>query len=294
MTNSQMHGFVFAATGEGYTALAVRAAATVRDHHPDIPIDLFTDTPTDAPVFDQIHTLERSWHRPKMGALRRSRFARTIYLDADLFVLADISDIFDTLDQFDIAAAHDQERNDVCAVRQWTKPLPSAFPQYNSGVIGIKRSPQTDALLRQWEDAVFSANADRDQPALREFLYDSDLRIATLPPEYNLMDISQLATWTSQAAAPRVIHHYLLHMHIGGNWPQIESVEQLLGGRLFRHIGKLNAADKLLTPDATSAKVPAPIARCTGIQPPNPYRRTKGQALYQKFLVWLRSYHNQR
>ena len=78
------HGFIFAVTGPDYTGLARQAAATVAHHHPDIPIDLFTDQPCDDPVFARVHQLSESGPRPKFEALLRSRFDRALYLDAGI------------------------------------------------------------------------------------------------------------------------------------------------------------------------------------------------------------------
>lgn len=252
-----VNGFVFATTGPEYTALAQRAAKTVRKHCPDYPVDLFTDQTITDSVFTQIHTLEKSWHRPKMECLRRARFKHTVYLDADLFVIADISDIFTVLERFDIAAAHDQDRNGPFATTDFTRKLPAAFPQYNSGVMGVTRNARTQAFLHEWEHLVSSNNAPRDQPILRELLFDSDLKICTLPAEYNLFDINQLRIWNAMDTAPRVLHHYYLHAHIKAGRPQVKSVKALLGKPLSAHVQRLISADKYLFPDNTSAHVPA-------------------------------------
>ena len=40
------------------------------------------------------------------------------------------------------------------------------------------------------------------QPALRELLWESDLRLAILPEEYNLMVVSRLASWWTWSPQP--------------------------------------------------------------------------------------------
>ena len=57
----------------------------------------------------QPHALEGAHTRSKVDCLHRSRFARTLYLDADIRVIHDISEMFIVLDRFDIALAHDPE-----------------------------------------------------------------------------------------------------------------------------------------------------------------------------------------
>ena len=104
-------GFVFATTGALYTVLARRAARTLRKTMPDAQIDLFTDQVLDDPVFTQIHRLHTSSSRPKMEAMRRSRFGKTVYLDADIVVLADVSELFALLDRVEFAACQGVARN---------------------------------------------------------------------------------------------------------------------------------------------------------------------------------------
>jgi hypothetical protein len=58
----------------------------------------------------------------------------------------------------------------------------------NTGVVAFKRSARTDAFFAAWlrsyqEDVDCLEN--NDQTSFREALYSSDLRIATLTPEYN-------------------------------------------------------------------------------------------------------------
>ncbi|GGD25642.1 hypothetical protein [Sinisalibacter lacisalsi] len=147
LTAEPEKGFVFATTGESYTILARRAARSLRAVMPRAAIDLFTDQAVDDVVFDQIHGLAHNGHRPKMEALRRSRFARTIYLDADVMVLTDISEVFDLLDGYDLAAALGGNRS-----QQMVPPddgLPRAFPVVNSGVIAARSSPRLAAFLTE-------------------------------------------------------------------------------------------------------------------------------------------------
>jgi len=265
-------GFVFATTGPEYTALAQRAALSVKQHCPDIPIDLFTDQSLTDDTFSRIHKLETIWFRPKMESMYRSRFAHTIYLDADLLVIADIRDIFDMLGRFDLAAAHDQYRNTALATNMYKQPIPAAFPQYNGGLLGFARNERTQAFLRSWEQALKDSGMKRDQPICRELLFDSDLAICTLPGEYNLHRIDQLRTLTSEDGAPRVIHHHYFHQHIAhGHYP-IETVQALLGDTLFNHLQKLIAADSSLNPEKPRRKVAAYCDIQPGKPMPSPFR----------------------
>lgn len=189
MVETNEYGFVFVATGEEiYVDLAARAARTLKRHCPQYPIHLFTDKEMSDPVFDQVHVEKDRWFRAKIDALLESPFQRTVFLDADIHVVGDISDIFSLLDRFDIAVAHDQSRHRKSA--HWHQNFTTAFPQFNTGVIGLKKTSESSAFLQQWKKQLSESGMKKDQPIFRELLWDSNLRIATLPPEYNLMHLA--------------------------------------------------------------------------------------------------------
>lgn len=207
-----MTGFVFAATTHTYRSLARRAARTLRLILPDAAIDLFSDCPVNDPVFDMEWPLTHISTRPKMEALRRSRFDRTIFLDCDTVVVADCSDIFDVLTQFDIAGAHEMYGNAPVTLTDFGRAKPPAFRQINSGVLGVRRSKKTQEFLMSWENTVQNKKARWDQPVLNELLWDEhELRVCILPPEYNFMHTGFLPAAGAKMAAPRILHLPKLH-----------------------------------------------------------------------------------
>jgi hypothetical protein len=237
---------IFAATGAGYRRLAMRAAATVRQHCPELPIDLYTDVQEGAEVFDRVEVLADPWHRSKIDAMAMSRFERTLMLDADLVVLADIRDVFDLLDRFEIALAHDPNRNKPMAVEVWRTPVPAAFPQFNSGVVAFQGSERVRNFLRAWSRAVRDESMRRDQPALRELLWESDLRIATLPEEYNLVNVGALRTWKRSQTAPRIIHHYRFHEGFTKGRREVATLADLVGPMTAARLPLMLAGDRTL------------------------------------------------
>ncbi|QQA42449.1 putative nucleotide-diphospho-sugar transferase [Pelagovum pacificum] len=242
-------GFVFAASGQSYTTCAVAAAKSLRRASPDLPIDIFTDSEVEDSVFDRVHPLRDSWFRPKLEALVRTRFARTVVLDSDIFVVADISDIFEVLTRFDVAAAQVQNRNQRFALKKWRRNMPNAFPQINSGVLGIRKSAATDALFTECQRRMQEEELPQDQPVLRELLFDSDLRLAILPPEYNARDVTLWRFGTSKIPAPRVLHRSAFHGRMTNG--KVPTPEALYGRRFMRHVERLVAADRHLTPGTT-------------------------------------------
>ena len=102
-------GVVFVATGAKYIACAEAAARSVRRHMPEVPIALFTNAGqlgvTLSEVFDPVIELESVHHRSKVDCLMNSPFEKTLFLDADIRVLEDVSELFDLLERFDMAMA---------------------------------------------------------------------------------------------------------------------------------------------------------------------------------------------
>ncbi len=240
-------GFVFAATGPGYTQLTAQAARSIRDWHDDAQIDLFTDQTDAVPeVFDRVHRLRHNFVHPKYEALYESRFDRTLYLDADTLTIAPVWDVFDVLERFDFAACQDEAPNDASSRRIWRKPLPAAFPQFNCGILATRKSERTDAVLRECDRICLAEQERHDQLVLRELLWDSDLRIAVLPGVYNTMFVAHLEAQDHNQMAPRILHIPKLHNHLHGYGPQIFTPRQAVGPMIWKHIQRMRASDMTL------------------------------------------------
>ncbi|MEL6735240.1 MAG: putative nucleotide-diphospho-sugar transferase [Pseudomonadota bacterium] len=248
-------GFIFATTGKDYTTLARRAARNLKLVHPDAVIDIFTDQNIDDAVFDRIHPLSESWFRPKIEAIAKSRFERTICLDADAVVVGDLMPVFELLDQFDIAACLDRNLNSRDGRLVYTDDLPVAYAQINTGVLAIRKNDTTQELLKTWMQEMKTSGNKLDQPVFRQVLYTSDARICTLPPGYNLLTFNELKSWWGYYGAPRVLHSNFLHRRRGGpgNAETPFQLYELVGLRNARRVRGLIHADYHLTPDASHA-----------------------------------------
>lgn len=241
-------GFVLATTGDEYRRLAAKTARSIRQHCPGYPIHLFTDVPPAEDCFDQVHILSTKGTRPRFEALLNIPFERSIILDVDLMLVAPIDDIFDVLQRFDLALAQDQFRNTPACHLTWRSDIPAAFPQFNSGVFGFRRSSRTLDFVRQWEAAFIDHGSGVDQPSFRELLWNNThLRVATLPEEYNLRDIVRIDRMVDFHCAPRVIHSHMFK--IG---PVLASengeVKWVLGGPRMARMQRLIDSDAYLTP----------------------------------------------
>jgi hypothetical protein len=89
--------------------------------------------------------------------------------------------LFDILDEFDMGLCISQSGTSFEVI-----DVPSCFPEFNSGVMLYKKSIATKRLIMRWREYYDEMDRfDRNQPSLRRALFHSDIRLATLRPEWN-------------------------------------------------------------------------------------------------------------
>lgn len=185
-----MRGALYVAYGYGWTERAIISARSLRRITTDIRLGIRTDRPDLAQAsgaFDDIWTcaFRRHGFWDKIDAIAELPYEQTLYIDSDTYVAEPIDDIFASLERFDLAAAHAPLRSttpSVCA--------PASFPELNAGVICLRRSSHIAAFIEDWRGryAAYLARGvwhDSDQPAFRDAIYESTLRLCVLPPEFN-------------------------------------------------------------------------------------------------------------
>lgn len=212
-------GVLYIATGRKYVLAAIRSAKTVQAHNPGLAIHLFTDAQNygdfrfaDSPYpFSTIEPIENPHRRSKVDYMPRTPFDRTLFLDTDTAVVADIRDMFRVMERFDIALAHAIQRNTAMSLAPWKIELPRAFPQFNSGVILFRKTPEVLQFMQDWGKLFKEESPRHDQPILRELLWLSDLRIATLPPEYNVRHLKYHVLWSKSEAQTKIFHLKQFH-----------------------------------------------------------------------------------
>jgi len=182
-------GIIYVATGDVYRHEACLSAQTVNEVMPNIPVTIFSDKPFDQDTVAQFIQIEEPsfGYRDKIACLRKSPYDKTIFLDTDIGLYSDISDIFTLLEKFDLAAAHDPDRRE-----RPDHPLPNvpaALPEYNTGIVAFSDSERVHQFLQRWLK-IFDAETggvSHDQPSFRKALFETDVRISTLPEEYNCL-----------------------------------------------------------------------------------------------------------
>lgn len=187
-------GIIYVAAGDAYVAEAQQSARQLREVMPSLPITLFADVDGPLAPFDEVRALptqdESSTAKlVKVMCMAKSPYKHTLFLDSDVHVCIDITDVFDLLDAFDLAIAHAPNRL-YFEHGDFPSTLPEAFPELNTGVMAYRRDePAVASLFDTWERTysrmLEDKNVQRDQISFRESIYDSTVRFTVLPPEYN-------------------------------------------------------------------------------------------------------------
>lgn len=206
-------GVLYVATGPSHIRAAIKSALSVQRTNPGLPIHLFADLERqclDARLRPQPFTswanISEPHARSKVDYISQTPFDHTLYLDNDTRVLTDLGDAFDLLQHFDVALSHANKREVPLKEAKLRMPVPHAFPEYNTGIIFFRRNPATAAALERWKRLYQESYELVDQPSLREILWSGDLRLATLPPEYNVRFVKYLFLWSNDEARPKILH----------------------------------------------------------------------------------------
>ncbi|WP_424929058.1 hypothetical protein [Amaricoccus tamworthensis] len=199
-------GVIYVATGAPHTEAARLSAASLRENSPGLPIAIFTDQADPGDVFDQVLPIENAHARSKVDCLRRTPFDRTLYVDTDTRIVADLGDMMRLLDKFEFAIAHRRRKPNRSREMVWRHRPPEAFPELNSGVMLYARTPRMMGFFDQWSAAYAEAGFGADQITLRELLWVSDLHFTILPARYNTRSYRLIDRLFSRDTDPVILH----------------------------------------------------------------------------------------
>lgn len=188
-----MEGILYSAIGEQFFAEALASARSSLRFN-DVPHVIFTDQPQE--VDDErltVSILEPSPnpYADKIRSIIASPFERTLYLDADTYVLEEMTHLFELLDRFDLAACHSPGYRGLGDTE-----VPDAFYELNTGLLLWRSTPAMSAFLEDWlqtynrwcEDPPFK-HAGRmdgyaDQPAFRRCVWQHQVQLCVVGHEY--------------------------------------------------------------------------------------------------------------
>ena len=177
---------------ERYVDLALQSVASLKRVMPDLPVTVLSQFPMSSLV-EQVVRVQptRDGFYDKTKLMQKSPYDRTLFIDADIFVVEPFPELFGLLDRFDCAATHEEYVNTDWFNHYPRNDIPSSFPEFNTGILLFKRSPQMDVVLKEWEALYAQHLMEKpdqpinDQPFFRVALYHSEARVATLTREYN-------------------------------------------------------------------------------------------------------------
>jgi hypothetical protein len=176
-----------------YVDLLMTSAGSLKRVMPDLPIRVFSQFPVDRSLFENVEFVEptQDGFYDKSRLIQNSPYDRTLLIDADTYVLEPVPELFSLLDHFDCAVTHEEYLNTDWHNRYPQPDIPSSFPEFNTGILMLKRSDRVSRLLEHWGSLYRNFLEEKpgqsinDQPFFRVAAYYSDVRIATLTREYN-------------------------------------------------------------------------------------------------------------
>lgn len=197
-------GVLYIVTGAQYTQAALNSARLVALTNPQLKIALFSDQDvSDSSLIDHFFKIEAHETRRKHEFIHLSPFECTLYLDSDTIVTTGLSDLFQILRKYDVAAAHVRRRDSIFRLRSFEADVPRAFSQLNCGVLLYRKNERVDGLFAKWQSIYKQGGFRRDQIPFREALWASDVNVYVLPSEYNQRD---LVTFASNIPITRIFH----------------------------------------------------------------------------------------
>jgi hypothetical protein len=186
-----------------YVDLLLTSAASLKRAMPELPITVFSQFPVESAYFERVIPVEptQDGFYDKTRLIRQMPYERTLFIDADTYVVEPVPELFSMLDRFDCAATHEEYLNTDWFDRYPRPDIPASFPEFNTGIMALKRSERMDRFLQHWGElyqSFLNEEPDRripdqriqvqhinDQPFFRVAAYFGDIRIATLTREYN-------------------------------------------------------------------------------------------------------------
>lgn len=148
---------------------AASSAATVRQHDPLAEICLIHDhspaalSEGDISVFNHVEAVNLPHGLPgpfdgqarcflaKIQAMIQSPFERTLFLDSDTRVLAEVRTLFVLLNRFDMAAAHGPITQKPQGPEDPLSEVPDCFPELNTGVVLFRNNDRVGRFLAEWK-----------------------------------------------------------------------------------------------------------------------------------------------
>ena len=213
---NKSRGVVYMAVNNKWLKESCCSAKSVKQHCAGLPVTLFTNRAFESKNIDDVRvSTDMEGTRFKFNYLDKTPYDYTLFLDSDTQVMTNICSDFDVLDKFDIALTIC-----ICRVMKDVKILipdygniPDSFNPFQGGFMMYRKTEKVINFIKLWKTLYCKYKEEfgmiQDQPSLRVALWNSDLRIHTLPIEYNLKDYRRIKKFYSKIK-PKIIHDHKL------------------------------------------------------------------------------------
>ena len=229
-TKINENGFLYIVSGEGYAKECLFSIKSLKKYNSE-KICVFSEEKY-RKMFEQecdyFFDIKSKLQRPKVEFISQSPFENTVYLDSDTFINSNISDLFQLLSKYDFGGVfcNSRKRENYSKLISKYKNIPYSFSEINTGVMVFNNSQKIQNFFQKWNSyyyQYFSLTNGWDQPSFRVALWESDIKICHLPPEYNVRPRSVYEKVKNNKTElgqlhmePRIFHsHYSPDVHRG-------------------------------------------------------------------------------
>lgn len=148
----------------------------------------------------------------KIIGLQNTPFERTVFLDSDTFVCANIDELFDLLNLVDLATTQENNRHTHVYHEMIYKDI---FPEFNSGVIVYRKNSNIDKLLSDWLEICKDLQIKFDMPGLRVAVLQNfeTIKFSILPESYNAHGFKTMLMLYGEIK--------VIHERLGTSWKTI-------------------------------------------------------------------------
>jgi hypothetical protein len=159
---------------------------------PDVPVALVTH-----PHLFRTGTGVTDWvalQQSRKGPVLKSEawlapYDRVLFLDTDMLILGDVTNVFALLERFDIVSTFEPNARPD---RGLEAGVPICFPELNNAFLAFRKTPEVrrffDVWLAEFDDLRDRRGVTANQPAFRIALWKCNfIRYVTLGHEYNLL-----------------------------------------------------------------------------------------------------------
>ncbi len=135
-----------------YVGLLLSSAASLKKAMPELPISVCSQFPVESELFETVIRVDptRDGFYDKAKLIQNSPYERTLFIDADTYVLEPVPELFSLLNHFDCAATHEEYLNTDWHRQYLRADIPSSYPEFNTGILMLKRCDRVNRMLEQW------------------------------------------------------------------------------------------------------------------------------------------------